>query len=86
MQITISGKDQKRLRLVEQLAKELGLSITKSDSNEKEETDETTAKERSERLYNLMTEMAESGGLDSIKDPIEWQREVREDKKLYGRE
>lgn len=86
MEITISGKDEKRLRLVEQLAKELGLSITKSNSNETEQTEEITAKEKSERLYRLMTDMAESGGLDSIKDPIEWQREVREDKKLYGRE
>ncbi len=86
MEITISGKDKKRLRLVEQLAKELGLSITKSGFNEKEETGGNTAKDRSERPNKLMKEMVDSGGLDSIKDPLEWQREVREDKKLYGRE
>lgn len=86
MEITISGKDKKRLKLVEKLAKELGLSITKSKSDIKDEEIELSDKERSEKLYQLMEEMAASGGIESIQDPIAWQREVREDKKLYGRE
>lgn len=82
MEITISGKDEKRIKLVEELAKELGLSIKKPTLDEKELTDA----ERSERLYQLMEEMAESGGIESIKDPVAWQREIRKDKPLYGRE
>lgn len=86
MKLTITGNNKKHLELIEKLAKELGLSISRSTEEKKETEEELEAKERSERLYRLMTEMAESGGLESIKDPIEWQREVREDKKLYGRE
>lgn len=85
MEITISGKNKKRLKLVENLAKELRLSITKSISSEKKD-EELSDEERSEKLYQLMKEMAASGGIESIQDPVAWQREVREDKKLYGRE
>lgn len=86
MEITISGKDKKLLKLIEKLARELGLSITKSKLDNKSDQTAVSDEERSEKLYQLMKEMAESGGIESIKDPIAWQREVREDKKLYGRE
>jgi len=86
MEIIISGKNKKRLKLVEQLAKELGLSITKSKLDSKSEEPELSEEERSEKRYQLMEEMAASGAFSSIKDPVAWQRKVREDKKLYGRE
>lgn len=82
MEITIKGDDKKLLKLIEQLAKELGLSV----KTEKKVDDELSDKERSEKLYQLMKEMADSGGIESIKDPVAWQREIREDKPLYGRE
>lgn len=85
MEITISGKDKNRLKLIEKLAEELGLSIKKSTVN-KTEKDESIQKERSEKLYQLMEEMASSGAFQSIKDPVAWQREIREDKPLYGRD
>lgn len=86
MQITISGKNKKLLKLIADLAQELGLSIDKSMENIQEIEPELTDEERSEKLYQLMEEMAASGGIESIQDPVKWQREVREDKKLYGRE
>jgi len=86
MEIIISGKDKKRLRLVEKLAKELGLSITKSESNKKEEEPELSDKERSQKLYQLMEEMAASGAFSSIKDPVAWQEEIRKDRPLPGRD
>lgn len=85
MEITISGKDKKRLLLIEKLAMELGLSIKKSRS-QKTEINEESPEEHAEELYHLMEEMAASGAFQSIKDPIAWQREIREDKPLYGRE
>lgn len=81
MEITISGKDKKPLKQVETLAKRLGLDIIKPLRDNEEE-----ANQRSEKLYQLMQEMAASGGIKSIQNPIAWQREVREDKKLYGRD
>ena len=83
MEIVVSGRDAKLIRLIEKLAVELGLS-TRVVKGAKEE--ELRSKERSERLYRLMENMAASGGIKSVKDPVAWQREVREDKKLYGRE
>ncbi len=85
MEITISGNNRNRLKLIEKLAEELGLSIKKCTTKKTEINEENQA-ERSEKLYQLMEEMAASGGIKSIKDPVAWQREIRKDKKLYGRE
>lgn len=79
MEITISGKDKKRIKLVEELAKELGLSISLKLSEKEKEPN-------GQALYKLMKEKAESGGISEIEDPIKWQREQRKDKPLYGRE
>lgn len=68
MKLTITGNNRKHLELVEQLARGLGLSISKTSPEKQKETAENLeARERSERLYKLMTEMAKSGGLESIK-------------------
>lgn len=79
MEITISGTDGKRLKLVEELAGELGLSISSKSSETKKEPN-------GKALYKLMKEKAESGGISEIDDPVKWQREQRKDKPLYGRE
>lgn len=83
MEIAVSGRNKRLVKLVENLAKELGLSTKRIDIGENQKMSQ---EERSEKLYQLMEEMAASGGIESIKDPIAWQNEVREDKKLYGRE
>ena len=87
MEITISGNNLKHLQLIRKLAEELGLKIkTASSSVEESDVIYGTEKNNSEKLYQLMQEMAESGGLESIQDPIKWQRKIRKDKILYGRE
>lgn len=91
MEITISGKDRNHLKQVEDLAKKLGLDISSKKgsgtaSREKNGKTREAKKETSEKLYQLMTEMAESGAFKSIKDPVAWQREQRKDRPLPGRE
>ena len=71
------------MRQVEALARKLGLQIKSSIEKEKVETEKEN---KSEKLYQLMQEMAASGGIKSIKDPVAWQREQRKDDVLYGRE
>lgn len=81
MEITISGKDRKSLELLEQLAKKLGLTIKRSIMAK-----EPPRKSIPEEVYKLMEEIAWLGAFQSVKDPVAWQREIREDKPLYGRE
>ena len=82
MEITIKGKDEKLLKLIEQLAKELDLSISSPSTKLKESLN----KNNGEELYKLMKEKAAAGGIKSIKDPLKWQKEQRQDKPFYGRE
>lgn len=81
MEITIKGKDKKLLKLVEQYAIDLGLTITPSKKPKKNNN-----KNNGEELYKLMKEKAKAGGIKSIKDPVKWQKEQRKDRPLYGRE
>lgn len=79
MKLIISGNDKDDLEQVEHLAVKLGLSVVKSDVDRTDKTD------RSE-LLKLMRDKAAMGGITSIQDPVEWQKAVREDRPLYGRE
>lgn len=40
----------------------------------------------SEKLVEIMNQLASSAPIKSIKDPILWQKDVRKDKKLLGRD
>lgn len=79
MKIIISGNDRDDLKQVENFAIELGLSVVKIDVDTADKTD------RSE-LLKLMTDKAAMGGITAIQDPVKWQKAVREDRPLYGRE
>lgn len=79
MEITISGNDRHRLEQVESLAKKLGLKISKKPSSIKSKVKDNKG------LMALMEDMASSGGIQSINDPAEWQRAVRKDRDLPGR-
>ncbi len=46
---------------------------------------ELSDKERSEKMVALLKEIADRGGL-GIDDPVAWQREIRQDRKLPFRE
>lgn len=79
MKLIISGNDKDDLEQVEHLAIKLGLSVVKSD------VDRTDKTNRSE-LLKLMKDKAAMGGITSIQDPVKWQKAVREDRPLYGRD
>lgn len=82
MEIVISGVDEKRIKLIETMAKELGLSIKRK----LKESEQLSDKERAEELFQLMEEMAEQNLFNKIKDPVAWQREQRKDRILPGRD
>lgn len=82
MEIVISGNRESALDLVKKLSEELGLHVRELSPEE----EEANQKKRSERLYQLMEEMAKSNAFESIKDPVAWQREIRKDRPLPGRD
>lgn len=44
------------------------------------------AKTQGERMAQALARLAESDALAHIEDPVEWQREIRQDRPLPGRE
>ena len=47
---------------------------------------ELTKEERGRRLGEILDRLAASGIAEKFGDPVEWQREMRHDKPLIGRE
>lgn len=47
---------------------------------------EKSENKSSEKLVEIMNQVAASATIKSIKDPLLWQKEVRKDKKLLGRD
>ena len=45
-----------------------------------------SAKERGQRMAEALNGIARRGGVSAIPDPIEWQRETRQERALLGRE
>jgi len=45
-----------------------------------------SAKERGQRMAEALSGIARRGGVSAIADPIEWQREIRQERALLGRE
>lgn len=72
MQITISGKDKNRLEQVEDLAKRLGLKISKKQLKEK----------KREKAIEALKELRKMKAFKDIKDPVAWQREQRQDRNI----
>ncbi|MGX1023104.1 hypothetical protein [Psychroflexus sp. MBR-150] len=73
MQITISGKDKKRLQQVEDLAKSLGLTISKK---------QLLKEKKKEAAIEALKELRKMGTFKDIKDPIAWQKEQRKDRNI----
>ena len=46
----------------------------------------TAEEERRKRLKNAFETLAEMGTFSEITDPVEWQRQIRKDRPLPGRE
>ncbi len=85
MEITISGQNPKHLKLIENLAKELGLNVSEPEKTIRNGKQTGKSLENSQKLFELMEEMAESSAFSSIKDPAEWQRKQRKDRSISGR-
>ncbi len=50
------------------------------------ETKTLTQADRGRRMAEALQRIADSGGFPNIPDPVEWQREIRRDRALPGRE
>lgn len=71
MELTISGNDRNSLKKIEELAKRPGLHISRGKLI-------SIKRKKNEALMKLMEEMAASGGIESIKEPIDGQKEERQ--------
>lgn len=75
MEITISGKDKKLLRQVEELAIRLGLSISKT---------EKVQENKKEKVLEALENLSRINAFADIDDPVAWQREQRKDRVIDG--
>lgn len=73
MEITISGEDKERLKQVEELAKDLGLKISKKQARQDK---------RKKKALEALKNLAKSGAFKDIDDPVAWQREQRKDRNI----
>ena len=48
--------------------------------------EEATGERRGGQMAEALSKLAESGAFSAIDDPSEWQREIRQDRPLPGRE
>ena len=73
MEFIISGKDKDRMQQVENLAKSLGLKISK-----KQQIQEKKREKAIEALKNLR----KMDTFKDIEDPVNWQKNQRQDLKI----
>lgn len=77
MEITISGDDNKSLSQVKKLAEELGLKISE---------DKNLQSAKNKKAVEALEGLSKINAFKDIDDPVEWQREVRKDRKIGGDE
>ena len=61
-------------------------NLVEGDKIELEATQKLTKRQNHERIQELFDELAAGGAFKDIKDPVAWQREIRKDRPLPGRE
>ncbi|MCB1179519.1 MAG: hypothetical protein KDK36_18210 [Leptospiraceae bacterium] len=77
--ITLEISDPEDAEMILNLAKRLNLKIV--------EKSEVELLERSKKALEILKQIAERGNLaNAIPDPVKWQKEIRKDKPLLGRE
>ena len=74
--ITINTEDEKLIYQILELIKDEQATYSLEQAENKS----------SEKLVEIMNQIAAKNPITSIKDPLSWQREVRKDKKLLGRD
>lgn len=60
--------------------------VKRSTEDETNDGEEENLKKQSRKAVEAMRRIAERGGIPSIEDPSEWQRRIRKDRPLPGRE
>ena len=78
--ITIEVHNEEDKRLILELVNRMNLQSTE------EPPDNSESSANGQKVAALMQEMAESTTLSKIKDPVAWQREIRQDRKLPFRD
>ena len=78
--ITIEVHNEEDKRLILGLVKRMNLQSAE------EALEKSASSANGQKVAALMQEMAESTTLSKIKDPVAWQREIRQDRKLPFRE
>jgi len=78
--ITIEVHNEEDKRLILDLVNRMNLQSTE------EAPDDSESSANGQKVAALMQEMAESTSLSKIKDPVAWQREIRQDRKLPFRD
>ncbi len=73
--ITIDIENEEDRQFIEVLLKKLGIG----NIEELHEPGVTNQLSNGKEVADLMQEIAESGGLSTIEDPVAWQKEVRTD-------
>ncbi|MDF9800336.1 ribulose kinase [Catalinimonas alkaloidigena] len=79
--IIIEIDNEKDKKLIKDFLDKLGIE---SQEAQDEKTPELLS--NGKEVASLMQELAESTGLSEIKDPVAWQREIRQDRKLPFRD
>jgi len=74
--ITINTEDQKLIHQILELIKGEKATYRLEQADKKS----------SDKLVEIMNQIAAKNCITSIKDPLSWQREVRKDKKILGRD
>jgi hypothetical protein len=78
--ITIEVHNEEDKRLILELVNRRGLESVE------EETEKAAPEANGQKIASLMQDLAESTTLSKIKDPVAWQREIRQDRKLPFRD
>ena len=63
-----------------------GADVLVTVASPSEPTNDLPKGERGRRMRAALEELARSGAFADIKDPVAWQREIRKDRPLPGRE
>jgi hypothetical protein len=78
--ITIEVHNEEDKRLILELVNRRGLASVE------EETEKAAPEANGQKIASLMQDLAENTTLSKIKDPVAWQREIRQDRKLPFRD
>lgn len=75
--LTLYSDNEENLRLLKEVAEKMGVQVQQ----------EKTQTSRKESVAEVLRDWHQQGGLQtSIPDPVAWQREQREDRKLPGQD